>query len=134
MTDFRTSPPRSALGDQAGGTSDRVPDADTVPVGLTAENGLRRDVHAAEVRLLYENATTGVWASVLIALPLAYIQRSVSSPLVISTWLSFMLVVALTRFAIARRYWRDQLREISSQRWKALFVAGTAAAAAAWGV
>ena len=91
-------------------------------------------MHAAEVRLLYENATTGVVASVLIALPLAYVQRSVSSTLVISTWLSFVLVVALARFAIARRYWRDSRRESSSRRWKALFVAGTAAAAAAWGV
>jgi signal transduction histidine kinase/ActR/RegA family two-component response regulator len=91
-------------------------------------------VLAAEVRLLYENATTGIWASVLIALPLAYIQRNVSTPLIISAWLAFMLAVAVTRFAIARGYWRDSLRESSSRRWKALFVAGTAAAAAAWGV
>ena len=91
-------------------------------------------MHAAEVRLLYENATTGVVASVLIALPLAYVQRSVSSTLVISAWLSFVLVVALARFAITRLYWRDSRRESASQRWQALFVAGTAPAAAAWGL
>jgi len=124
----------SALADQVVGTFDRVPEADISSDSLAVGIKRRRHVHAAEVRLLYENATTGIWASILIALPLAYIQRSVSSPLVISTWLSFMLVVALTRFVIARQYWRDALRESSSQRWKALFVAGTAAAATAWGV
>ena len=132
MIDSRMSTLGSALADHAGGTVDRVPEADVAP--LAAGNERRRHVHAAEVGLLYENATTGVWASVLIALPLAYVQRTVSSTLVISTWLSFMLLVALTRFAIARSYWRDSLRESSSRRWKALFVAGTAAAAAAWGV
>ena len=134
MTESLRSPPRSVHADQAGGTFDRVPEAGVAPGPLAAANERRRQVHAAEVRLLYENATTGVVASVLIALPLAYVQRSVSSTLVISTWLSFVLVVALTRFVIARRYWRDSRREVSSQRWKALFVAGTAPAAAAWGV
>ena len=124
----------SALADQAVGTFDRVPEAEVASASLAAGSRRRSHVLAAEVRLLYENATTGIWASILIALPLAYIQRSVSSPLVISTWLSFMLAVALTRFVIARQYWRDALRESSSQRWKALFVAGTAAAATAWGV
>ena len=133
MTESRRSPPRSVQADQPGGTFDRVPEAVVAPRALAAGNERRRQVHAAEVRLLYENATTGVVASVLIALPLAYVQRSVSSTLVISTWLSFVLVVALTRFAIARLYWRDSRREVSSQRWKALFVAGTAPAAAAWG-
>ena len=134
MTESRRSPPRSALADQAGGTFDRVPEADVPPGPLAAGNERRRHVHAAEVRLLYENATTGVVASVLIALPLAYVQRSGSSTLVISTWLSFVLVVALTRLAIARQYWRDSPREISSQRWKALFAGGTAAAAVTWGM
>ena len=134
MTESRRSPHRFVHADQAGGTFDRVPEAGVAPSPLAAGNERRCQVHAAEVRLLYENATTGVVASVLSALPLAYVQRGVSSTLVISTWLSFVLVVALTRFAIARRYWRDSRREVSSQRWKALFVAGTAPAAAAWGV
>src|SRR5262245_59476813 len=94
----------------------------------------RRQVHAAETRLLYENATTGVVASVLIALPLAYVQRRVTSSLVISAWLAFLLVVALTRFAIARGYWRASPDESSSSRWRAVFVAGTALAAVAWGL
>src|SRR5262245_29069686 len=96
------------------------------------EKSLR--VHAAEVRLLYENATTGVIATVLIALPLAYAQRGVTPPFVISAWLLFVLGVALARFVIARRYWNASPGEESSRRWQAAFVAGTAMAAATWGV
>jgi hypothetical protein len=48
--------------------------------------------------------------------------------------LAFVLTVALARFAIARRYWRAPQDESSSERWDEVFVAGTALAAAGWGV
>jgi signal transduction histidine kinase/ActR/RegA family two-component response regulator len=89
-------------------------------------------VQAAQTRLLYENASTSVVASVLIALPLAYAHRRVISTLVISTWLLFVVVVALLRWVIARRYWRASPGEASSGEWIAAFVAGTALAASAW--
>jgi hypothetical protein len=44
---------------------------------------------------------------VFIALPLAFAQRRVASTLVILAWLVFVLVVTVTRVAIARRYWRS---------------------------
>ena len=89
-------------------------------------------MQAAQTRLLYENAFTSVVASVLIALPLAYAQRRVISTLVISTWLLSVVVVALLRWVIARRYWRASPGEASSRGWTAAFVAGTALAASAW--
>ena len=92
----------------------------------------RLQVHAAQVRLLYENATTGAVVNVLIALPLAYAQRGVTSASVISAWLLFVLLVAVARFALARRYWRASPDEKASGRWQSLFVAGTGAAAVAW--
>src|SRR5436190_21579894 len=73
MTDSRILPHSSALADQAGGTVDRVASADVAPGSRAAGHERRSQVHAAEVGLLYENATTAVWASVLIALPLAYV-------------------------------------------------------------
>ena len=93
----------------------------------------RQQVHAAETRLLYENATIAVVASVLIALPLTYVQRRVTSSVVISAWLGFLLLVAFARLAIARSYWRASPEEQSSPRWRAMFLIGTALAAAAWG-
>jgi len=94
----------------------------------------RERVYAAEIRLLYENALTAVVASVLIALTLAYAQRRVTSAPVISAWLVCIVAVAVTRYAIARRYWRASPDEMSSSQWKAVFLVGTALAAAAWGV
>ena len=134
MTDSRGSPPRSVQVEPAAGPFDHAPDAGVAPASLAARNDRRGQVHAGEVRLLYENVTTGVVATALIALPLAYAQRGVTSTLVITTWLSFVLAVAVARFAMTRRYWRDSQREASSQRWKALFVVGTALAAAGWSV
>jgi signal transduction histidine kinase/ActR/RegA family two-component response regulator len=94
----------------------------------------RQQVHAAEVRLLYENVTTGAVVNVLIALALAYAQRGVTSATVISAWLLYVLVVAVARLLVARRYRRASPAEMSSRRWQSMFVAGTAAAAAAWAV
>jgi signal transduction histidine kinase/ActR/RegA family two-component response regulator len=92
----------------------------------------QRQVFAAETRLLYENATTGIIVSVVIALVLAYVMRSVSA-VGVSTWFLYMLVVAAVRFEIARRYWRAMPGDTDSGRWNRAFVAGTALAAAGWG-
>jgi signal transduction histidine kinase/ActR/RegA family two-component response regulator len=91
----------------------------------------RRQVLAAETRLLYENATTGIVSTVLIALPLAWVMRSVS-PVGVSAWLLYVLLVAAIRFEIARRYWRATPGDTGSGRWNSAFVAGTALAAAGW--
>jgi signal transduction histidine kinase/ActR/RegA family two-component response regulator len=90
-------------------------------------------VHAAQVRLLYDNAITGLVASIFIALPLAFAQRTVTSARVIVTWFLFLLMVAAARYVIARRYRRASPDESESIRWNRLFVAGAALAAAAWG-
>jgi signal transduction histidine kinase/ActR/RegA family two-component response regulator len=44
-----------------------------------------------------------------------------------------MLAVSLARFVLAHRYWRAPASEPESGRWNALFVLGTALAAAGWG-
>jgi signal transduction histidine kinase/AmiR/NasT family two-component response regulator len=119
--------------DDAGGTVGGASEADVVLNPSAAKTRRRRRVHAAEVRLLYDNAITSAVATVFIALPLAYAQRGVASTLVISVWLAFVLAVTVARVAIARRYWRASEDETSARRWNALFVAGTALAAVAWG-
>jgi signal transduction histidine kinase/ActR/RegA family two-component response regulator len=93
----------------------------------------RHQLHAAETRLLYENANTGVAASIVIASLLAYAQRDVVPSVIIAAWLLYVLVVSIGRFVLARRYWRAPDRESNHGRWNAAFVAGTAMAAAGWG-
>ena len=97
-----------------------------------ADQGQR--IRAAATRLLYENATTSVVVSVLVALMLAYSQRKANASPVVGVWLTFVVIVALTRLAIAWRFWRTSPDDSDSWKWRALFVAGTALAALGWGL
>ena len=90
-------------------------------------------VQAAETRLLYENASTGVIATILIASLLAYEQRSIVSGFVVSLWLLYMLLTSAARFLLVRRYWRVSPSDTDIGRWNVAFVAGAAMAAAGWG-
>ena len=90
-------------------------------------------VQSAETRLLYENASTGIVVTVVIASLLAYAQWGTISPLVIAVWLIYMLLVSAARFALARGYWRRSPKDTHSGRWNLAFVVGAAAAAAGWG-
>ena len=90
-------------------------------------------MQTAEIRLLYENAGTGIVATVLIASVLAYAQWPVVAPSVVSLWLLYMVLVSAARFLLVHRYWRASSIDMVSERWKAAFVAGVALAAAGWG-
>jgi signal transduction histidine kinase/ActR/RegA family two-component response regulator len=92
-----------------------------------------REVQAAETRLLYENASTGIIAAIVIASLLAYAQWDVISPFVISVWLLYMLLVSAARFLLVRRYWRTSPSAADNDRWNVAFVTGAAMAAAGWG-
>jgi signal transduction histidine kinase len=91
-------------------------------------------VHAAELRLLYENATTGSAAAIVIAALLAYAQWDVVPRSIISTWLVYVVVVSAARFELTRRYWRASPDDAANRRWNTAFVVGTALAAAGWGL
>ena len=86
-----------------------------------------RQVHAAETRLLYENATTGIVASVVIAVALAYVQRSTIPSAIVSLWLLYVIAIAAVRFIITLRYRRVSPHDSDSERWNTAFVVGTAA-------
>ena len=103
------------------------------PSTLAASIHRQRQLHAAQTRLLYENANLGIVVTVVIAALLAYAQWSVIPPWVISAWLLYMLLVCVARFALVRRYRRATASEIDNGRWNSAFVAGTALAAAGWG-
>ena len=93
----------------------------------------RPRVQAAQTGLLYENATTSVVASVLIALALAYVQRRVTATPIVATWLLVVVAVAVVRLEIARRYWRATPDQRAAPQWNAAFIAGTALASLTWG-
>jgi signal transduction histidine kinase/ActR/RegA family two-component response regulator len=94
----------------------------------------QRQVHAAETRLLYENATTGITVTIVIASVLAYAHWDLGPRVGISAWLAYTLLVAIARFVIVQRYWRAAPTDAENGRWNAAFVAGAGLAAAGWGV
>jgi signal transduction histidine kinase len=92
----------------------------------------RRQVHAAETRLLYDNAFTGIVATVVIAAVLAYAQREIRPHAVIVAWLLYVLMVSAARYTLLRRYRRESPGDIDSPRWSMAFAVGAATAAAGW--
>jgi signal transduction histidine kinase/ActR/RegA family two-component response regulator len=92
----------------------------------------QRQVHAAETRLLYENACTGIVATIVIATILAYAQLDVRPRAVVVAWLLFVLLVSGARYALVRRYWRAAPDDDDSHRWRVAFAIGAAMAAVGW--
>ena len=108
----------------------RTPEAGTSSQPLSADR--QRQVQAAETRLLYENATTGVLATIFIASFLGYVQSIVISPVIVSAWLLYTLLVCALRLLLVRRYWRASPSDSDNRRWNTAFVAVTAMAATGW--
>ena len=92
----------------------------------------QRQVHAAETRLLYDNACTGIVATIVIAALLAYAQWGVKPRSVVLAWLLYVLLVSAARYTLVRRYWRASPTDIDSRRWSVAFAVGAAMAAAGW--
>jgi signal transduction histidine kinase/CheY-like chemotaxis protein len=82
---------------------------------------------------LFENASTGIVATILIASLLAYAQWDVISPPVIWVWLLYMLLVSAARLMLVRRYGRAAASDTDHGWWNGAFVIGVALAAAGWG-
>src|SRR4029450_11061407 len=77
----------------------------------------RRQVQAAETRLLYENAGTGIVSTIVIASLLASAQWVVISHHVVLAWWVYMLLVTAARFALDRRYRRASPGDTDDRRW-----------------
>ena len=91
-----------------------------------------RHVRAAQTRLLYDNACTGIVATIVIATLLAYAQWNVRSPAVVLAWLLYVLLVSAARYRLVRRYRRASPTDSSTERWRVAFAIGAAMAAASW--
>jgi signal transduction histidine kinase/ActR/RegA family two-component response regulator len=83
--------------------------------------------------LLYENASTGSVATILIASLLGYAQWDVIAHPVIAIWLLYVLLVSAARFLLVRRYGRASASDTDAVWWNTAFVVGVALAAAGWG-
>jgi signal transduction histidine kinase/ActR/RegA family two-component response regulator len=126
-------PQRAEHAAGAAATLDRATaSGETSPPWLGGEER-RQQVHAAETRLLYENATTGIAVTILIACLLVYAQWDAGRRVIVSAWLLYVLLVCAARFVLVRRYWHASPSDTETGRWTAMFVVGAALAAAGWG-
>ncbi len=98
-----------------------------------AQGQRKRQVRAAQVRLLYGNANTGIGVTILVASVLGYFQwRVIQHPIVLG-WLLYMLLVSVGRFILARRFWRASPSCANIGRWSAAFTVGAGLAGGGWG-
>jgi signal transduction histidine kinase/ActR/RegA family two-component response regulator len=92
----------------------------------------RREVLAAQVRLLYSNASVGFWVTLIATSILALLQWEVIAHPVVFVWWLSMFLLAAGRFTLAWRYWRSPLSGLETRRWRAGFAIGAGLAGTGW--
>ena len=100
---------------------------------LVARDRRKRQVGAAQIRILYQNSNTGIVVTIIAAPVLAYFQWGVVRHPIVSGWLVYMLLVSAARFILVRGYWRMSPNGTQTHRWSAAFAVGAGLAAAGWG-
>src|SRR3954471_17807660 len=97
-------------------------------------DGQNEELQAAQIRLLYENATTGTAVTIIAAPVLAYFQSAVIDRPVILAWLIYMMLVCAARFLLSHRYWHASQSRPHLGAWGAAFAFGAGLAGAGWGM
>lgn len=102
---------------------------------LTQANGdcRERKVLAAQVRMLYGNASFASGVTLVAASILGRLQWEVTAHPLVLSWCLYMFLVAAGRFILARRYWRSAPSDLETGRWLAGFVVGVGLAGCGWG-
>jgi PAS domain S-box-containing protein len=93
----------------------------------------RERLHAEQVRLLYGNLPTGLFATVAIAAILGYVQWSVVDHPVLIGWVAAIFVITLGRYLLVLGYEHVCPSAAEARRWGRWFTLGTALSGAAWG-
>jgi len=101
--------------------------------GVIGPNRRKEQVRAAQIRLLYENAPTGIAVTAIAAPVLSYFQSQLVPHRIAVGWLVYMLLVSAARFILTRRYWRASPSCAQTTRWSAAFAIGAGLAGAGWG-
>ena len=84
------------------------------------------------VRLLYSNATVGIWVTVAVAPVLSYLEGDLPHPATLG-WLLYMLAVTAARFTLVRHYRRRSTVSAKDETWGAAFAVVTGLSGLGWG-
>ena len=97
------------------------------------EDCRRRQVLAAQVRLLYGNANLGFGVTLVATSILSHLQWEVVAHPIVLSWCLYMFLVAAGRLILARCYWRSASSSLETRRWLAGFAVGAGLAGTGWG-
>src|SRR5215831_20264281 len=95
-------------------------------------NARKGQVRAAQNRLLYENANTGLAVTVFVAPLLAYFQLPFIPYRIVAVWLLYIVLVSAARFMLVKRYRRTP-NSIPTDTWIIAFALGAGLAGIGWG-
>ncbi len=101
--------------------------------GASTSAEVQRELYAEQVRQLYSNAMLGLLGSAINSLILVVIQRDVTSPISLITWVLLVAVISLVRYCDIRAYWRRPPEASAAERWGTKFTVGLALSGIAWG-
>ena len=111
-----------------------TPKSSPVEPAETNEDCRRRQVLAAQVRLLYGNANLGAGITLVATLVLGGCQWDVVAHPIVLGWGLYMFSVAAGRFALAHSYWHSSgPSSFRTRRWCAGFAVGAGLAGSGWG-
>jgi two-component system cell cycle sensor histidine kinase/response regulator CckA len=101
--------------------------------GLSPDEHRPQQVRAAQIRLLYGNAHTGIAVTFVVAPLFTYSQWSIVSHPVLFGWLLYVLLVSVARFLLVRRFGATSPSDAATDRWSRAFAVGAGLAGAGWG-
>ena len=111
-------------------------------MAAAAQNELARSVdqeiedrvEAEMTRMLYRSAGFGLFSNFALAVILVAGMWTYFPSAVTLGWLAVVVAISMVRYGINLAYARRALSDESLERWRALFLAGVAAAGFAWGL
>ncbi len=87
----------------------------------------------AQIRLLYANANLAAGIAILAATTLAILQWGIVPNVRVLGWWSYMVLVSVSRWALAQGYRRASPGCINASGWRAAFTLGAGLAGIGWG-
>src|SRR5262245_16646077 len=90
----------------------------------------RREILAAQVKLLYDNLNLGIWVTLIATPILARLQWTVIPHTVIFVWSLYMVLVSAVRYVLGRQYLRLPIPD--ARCWNIMFAIGAGLAGIGW--
>ena len=100
----------------------------------SVDQEIENRVEAEMTRMLYRSAGFGLFSNFALAVILVAGMWTYFPSAVTLGWLAVVVAISMVRYGINLAYARRALSDESLERWRALFLAGVAAAGFAWGL